>query len=170
MLLTAGQALTGTVTRLVCNSPYQLDRPREARAKTEPPLAGAAVIDELDRGCRLAEWIMGASPFIEAGHESHTTLSELPRRGKEFQAIVEREETNRTPMWMVQRGVKAVLEDEVKSRNGVDFWTRRLSPFQEHRLVIADVSSPLPEDTQDRLVTGPARRWRVPQMDARCRH
>jgi hypothetical protein len=52
------------------NNPDQLERPREAGAKTEALWAGPlmSVGDEVTTGRWPAEAIMGA-PFWEAGHE-----------------------------------------------------------------------------------------------------
>jgi hypothetical protein len=52
-------------------SPDQLHRPRDGAAKTEALLADrlASLAEECASGRWLADGIIGASPFIEAGHE-----------------------------------------------------------------------------------------------------
>src|SRR5262249_52567720 len=53
---------------------------------------GAAAAATEGGSDRCLPGIMDTSPFIEAGHESQTTLSALPRRANQFQAIVDRKE------------------------------------------------------------------------------
>src|SRR6516162_4490 len=75
------------------NNPDQLERPREAAAKTEPLRTGplTSVGDEVAAGRWRAHGIMGA-PFRKQVTKSPITLSELPRPADEFQAIVAREQ------------------------------------------------------------------------------